>query len=107
MVRWKDNWMHGWLNVCWSFVGSGSAGPLAWRRARKPIGRGLWRGVFSRKPKLLLTNSQHPHSHSHASNYPSNQSSGRTLTHTFVHPHIHSPTHSFTWMAGWMDVSEG
>ena len=50
--------LDAWLGecVCWLFVGSRPAGPLAWCRTRKPIGRGLWRGLISRKPKLLLTN---------------------------------------------------
>src|SRR6218665_2428257 len=56
--------LDAWLGecVCWLLVSSGPAGPLVWRIARKPIGRGqrgLWRGLISRKPELLLTINQH------------------------------------------------
>jgi len=37
-----DGWIDGWLDalvecVRWLFVSSRPAGPLAWRKARKPI----------------------------------------------------------------------
>src|SRR6218665_2584906 len=89
--------MRAWLGecVCWLLVSSGPAGPLAWRKARKPNRhRGLWRGLISRKPELLLTINQHvfilPHIQS------STRPSVLTLTQTSIHPPIHSHTHSFT-----------
>jgi len=51
-----DGWLDAWLGecVCWLLVGSRPAGALAWRKARKPIGRGLWRGLISRKPNKQM-----------------------------------------------------
>src|SRR6218665_1805475 len=90
--------------MCRLFVSSRPAGPLAWRKARKPIGRGLWHGLISRKLKLLLANSQHTHSPNPASNHPSIRPSIQSLTHTSIHSSIHSFTHpSFhAWMDGWI-----
>src|SRR6218665_1942331 len=94
MVEWKDVWMHGWLSVC---VGCLLVVEML----------GLWRGLISRKPKLLLTINQHTHSPTHAFNYPSiNHPPVHSPTHPFTHPFIHPPSHSSThpFLDEWVDL---
>src|SRR6218665_3882103 len=96
MVVWMENLMHGWVNVCVDYLLVVDLLGL-WRGA-KPVSLwagALWRGLISRKPKLLLTTNQHTHSPIHASNHPFIQPSVRTLIHTSIQPPIHSPTLSF------------
>src|SRR6218665_658871 len=101
---WLDGWLDAWLGeyVGCLFVGSRPTGPLTWRKARKPLGRGLWRGLISRKPKLLLT----IHTHIHPTMYSIIHPNIRPYT----HPPIYSPTHPIfrpsmhphEWVDGWM-----
>src|SRR6218665_2357661 len=80
---WMDDCMHGCLSVCVRFF---LVVDLL----------GLWRGVISRKPKLLLTNDEQTHSPNHASNHAFIQPSVRILTYISIHPPFHPPTHPFT-----------
>src|SRR6218665_93194 len=62
---WVDGWMHGWLNVCVCVGCLLVVDLLGLWRGVKPVSLyrqwGLWRGLISRKPKLLLTVNQQTH----------------------------------------------
>src|SRR6218665_2321194 len=92
---WLDGWMMGYMigGMCaLVFVSSRPAGPLAWRKARKPIGRGA-SGV-DQVPVSLSYYQQTTNTHLHPTMHlihPSNHPSVHSLTHPFTRPFIQSP----------------